>query len=243
MFSLCIPTMDRFDKFLSKYLPEYIKNDLITEIIIHDENGNDIKKIKESNIKSEKLKLFSNKERLGPFLNKLESCKKAQNTWIALIDSDNFASEEYFIKAKEYLEKNKPGELTILAPSWARPNFDYRKLENLIYKKGNFKNTKEEEKRKNTNSECCMNTGNCIINKKLIDIINLDKEKDNIKQSSACDVIYFNTLLFEQTDMEMHIVKDMYYDHVVHDGSIYMETCNRHKKFNNYVYNRFRKLK
>ena len=40
MFSLCIPTMDRFDKFLSRYLPKYLANEYINEIIITDENGN-----------------------------------------------------------------------------------------------------------------------------------------------------------------------------------------------------------
>ena len=46
MFSLCIPTMDRFDNFLSKYLPKYLENEYINEIVITDENGNDIEKIK-----------------------------------------------------------------------------------------------------------------------------------------------------------------------------------------------------
>ena len=41
MFSLCIATMDRYDTFLSKNLPKYLANDLISEIIITDENGND----------------------------------------------------------------------------------------------------------------------------------------------------------------------------------------------------------
>ena len=42
MFSLCIPTMDRFD-FLKTYLQEYIENELIDEIIITDEKS-DIQK-------------------------------------------------------------------------------------------------------------------------------------------------------------------------------------------------------
>ena len=46
MFSLCIPTMERFDIFLSRYLPKYLANEYINEIIITDENGNDIEKIK-----------------------------------------------------------------------------------------------------------------------------------------------------------------------------------------------------
>ena len=45
MFSLCIPTINRYDDFLSKYLPLYLDNEHIDEIIISDENGEDAKKI------------------------------------------------------------------------------------------------------------------------------------------------------------------------------------------------------
>lgn len=45
MFSVCIPTMNRYDNYLSKFLPLYLKNNLIDEIIISDENGNDYNKI------------------------------------------------------------------------------------------------------------------------------------------------------------------------------------------------------
>ena len=60
MFSLCIPTMDRFDTFLSKYLPKYLKNELISEIIIGDENGADVDKINKHFPDNAKLKLFKN---------------------------------------------------------------------------------------------------------------------------------------------------------------------------------------
>ena len=59
MFTLCIPTIDRFDKFLSRYLPEYINNSLINEIIITDENGNDIDKIDSTNQTVNALPLIS----------------------------------------------------------------------------------------------------------------------------------------------------------------------------------------
>ena len=41
MFSLCIPTMDRFDSFLKGFLEKYLTFELIDEIIITDENGID----------------------------------------------------------------------------------------------------------------------------------------------------------------------------------------------------------
>lgn len=45
MFSLCIPTMERFDTFLKVNLLKYLDDKNIDEIIICDETGNDIDKI------------------------------------------------------------------------------------------------------------------------------------------------------------------------------------------------------
>lgn len=246
MFSLCIPTIDRFDSFLKKYLIKYLDNELINEIIITDENGNDIEKIKKE-FSNEKLVLIKNDKVLGPFLNKLKACSYAKNEWIALIDSDNFADKDYFIIAKSYLENNiKEQKNIILAPCKARPNFDYSHLSGLIYKKGNFAKNKniEESLKKPSNCGSCvlMNTGNYIINKFLIDNININNEEHNIPMSSSCDVIYFNTLLFEQLDLNMHVVPNMEYDHVVHNGSIYTQTHVKFANFANLVHNRYYNL-
>ena len=139
MFSLCIPTMDRFDIFLSRYLVKYLDNEYINEIIITDENGNDIEKIKNMFGDNNKLVLIKNEKCLEPFLNKLKVCSLAKNEWIVLMDSDNFAYKDYFIVAKKYIEE-KIGEQKniILAPSKARTNFDYSHLSGFIYKKGEF---------------------------------------------------------------------------------------------------------
>lgn len=245
MFSLCIPTIDRFDKFLVKYLPNYINNNLINEIIISDENGNDITKIQKT-FNSNKLRLFKNEKILGPFLNKLSACSKASNEWIVLIDSDNFANEKYFQIANEYINNNVLGKNIVLAPCFAKPSFNFSHLSGFIYKKDSFKSNKEIENAKINrhfyNSEVLMNTGNYIINKYLIDNINLKNETENIKKSAACDVIYFNTLLFEQLDLNLHVVPNLEYNHVVHNGSIYIQTHQQHSDFNSYVHKRYRNL-
>ena len=249
MFSLCIPTMDRFEAFLSHYLPKYLNNELINEIIITDENGNDYGLISKHFPDNSKLKLFKNETHLGPLLNKLHACSKASNEWIVLIDSDNFADINYFSVAKKYIndcvgehEKN-----IILAPSKAMPNFNYSHLSGIIFKKGNFQQNKcIENERINSSfsgSETLMNTGNYVLNKFLINNLNLLNESHHIHLSSACDVIYLNTLLFEQLDLNMHIVSGLEYSHVVHNGSIYMKTHNDHAQFNNFVHQRYKNLK
>ncbi len=237
MFTLCIPTMDRFDKFLVKYLPKYLENEYIDEIIITDENGNDVEQIKTCFAENNKLVLVKNESRLGPFLNKIKACSFAKNEWIVLMDSDNFADTDYFIRAKDYIENNINGEKNIaLAPSFARPNFNYYHLSGSILKKGNFNDTIK------TQSGVLINTGNYVINKYLVDNLDSSNETDNIPKSSACDVIYFNTLLFEQLDLNIHVVSGLEYDHVVHDGSIYSQTCNVYPDFNYLIYSRYHSL-
>jgi hypothetical protein len=236
--------MDRYDTFLKKSISEYLENELISEIIITDETGNDVNKIRQD-FNNIKLNLFVNSKILGPFLNKLEACKYAKNEWIVLMDSDNFADKNYFIKSKEYIDNViKYEKNIILSPCKAKPNFNYSHLSGFIYKKGEFNNNKKKEIINNDfgSSEMLMNTGNYVINKYLIDNINLENESENISKSPSCDVIYFNTLLFEHMDLNMHVVDGMEYEHVVHDGSTYLKNCDIHRNFNESVYSRYRNL-
>ena len=165
MFSLCIPTMDRFDNFLIRYLPEYLSNEYIDEIVITDENGNDIEKIKNYFPNNEKMVLIKNDIVLGPFLNKHKACSIAKNEWIALIDSDNFADKNYFITAKKYIEEHiQLQKNVILSPSIGKPVFDFSHLSGFIFTKENMKENREIEKQiiktHNVTSETLFNLGN-----------------------------------------------------------------------------------
>lgn len=243
MFSLCIPTMDRFDQFLSINLVNYLENEYIHEIIITDENGKDIEKIKSAFPNNDKLVLVKNEKQLGPFSNKLKVCSLAKNEWIVLMDSDNFANKEYFKIAYDYIVTLGNQKNIILAPCKAQPNFDYSHLSGFIYKKDSFsKNNQLENQIKqphNTSSDVLMNTGNYVINKYLIDNLNLSNEENTL---SPCDVIYFNTLLFEQLDLHMHVVSNLVYDHVVHNGSTYIQTAHNYHHFNEAIHKRYYNL-
>ena len=240
-FSLCIPTMDRYNDFLSINLPEYINNPFIDEIIISDENGNDITKIKKYIKNLNKFKFNINKNRLGAFYNKLMCCKLAKNEWIAIIDSDNFADINYFKIANDFL-KTLINKNIILAPSAAKPHFDFSMFSGKCLKKGNFKNIPNLK----NNGDILINTGNYIINKYLIDnFILSDEDKILIENSNACDVILFNTLLFEKLNLNMYVVPNLYYNHTIHKDSTYLNYYKRtqntiqsvHKKYYNLLDN------
>lgn len=237
-FSLCITTMDRYDNFLSVNLPKYINNYFIDEIVICDENGNDVRKIKQNIKNIEKIRFYINDKRKGAFYNKLSCCKLAKNEWIALIDSDNFADIDYFTEANDYLKNIKKlnNKNIILSPSFAKPNFDFRILSNVCLKKGNFKNIPNYRQ----NTRTLINAGNYIINKYLVENLKLhDKDKPLIENSNACDVVLFNTLLFEQLNLEMYIVPNMNYEHVVHPKSTYLLESKKTDKEIKIVYKRY----
>ncbi len=247
MFSLCIPTMNRFDSFLKENLKKYLKNKYINEIVICDENGEDIRKINEEFPNNDKLKLFINEKRLGPFLNKIKACQKAKNEWLVLMDSDNFADVNYFKTVNNYVLNKNLQKTTILSPCWAKPRFNYSHLSGEIFKKGNFEKIKNKEKnlsKEYVNSQTLMNTGNYVLNKYIIDNLDLTNEINNLQFSHSCDVIYMNTLFFEQYDtMELHVLENLHYSHVVHDGSVYVQYHSKFRNFNNFIYNRYNKLK
>ena len=113
LFSLCIPTMNRFDDFLDQYLEIYLdmKNKgIIDEIIVCDETGEDYQRILEKYNKGDPngpIQLYKNETRLGVFKNKIRVASYAKDgNFIALIDSDNFVNRNYFEVAKNYILKN-----------------------------------------------------------------------------------------------------------------------------------------
>lgn len=235
MFSLCIATMNRFETFLKKNLPRYLQNPLISEIVISDENGEDAEKIKTefSSSMNQKLFLYVNEKRLGPFLNKLNALRKSKGQWVCLMDSDNFADEQYFLNAKNYIEEKQiEPDFTMLMPSFAKPQFNYKHLPEVF-------SLEEPGKPYLT----CFNTGNFILSRNLFENINLEGEDDFISHSSSCDVIYFNTLLIEQLPYtKIYIPRTLEYEHTVHKGSIYLQTYKQEKQYNELAQQRFLSL-
>lgn len=222
--------MDRY-KFLSKNLPKYLCNDLINEIIISDENGNDANQIEKDFINSDKIKVFRNKSILGPFLNKITVCKYASNEWIALIDSDNFAKKKYFLQAKRYIEDIITEKNIILSPC-SSTSYDFSHLSGKIITKYDH-------------AEGLLNNGNYILNKYLIDNFDLKyavNDKINLQSSFPSDTAYMNMLLFKHLDMKMHVVPDMIYEHVIHKGSIWIQKSDEYKDVNHLIFNLYKEM-
>jgi hypothetical protein len=238
--------MDRFDDFLSKYIPKYLENDFIDEIVITDENGNDAKKLNNLYSNNVKMKIYINKTKLGPFLNKINCCLKSSNEWIALIDSDNFAEEDYFKNMTEFIEKEKPNKTSILSPDHVKGyHFDWRVFSNEsnVLNKETFtflKKTEDNLKKPHNHSSLCVlfNLGNYVLNQYLVKNVNINSLQKLINESSSFDVILFNYLCFEQMNMNLFFVKNTGYIHNIHEGSIYKKTTGKNQVIlSNNIYN------
>jgi len=231
LISLCIPTLNRFDKFLQANCVEYVKfldEGLIDEIVICDENGNDYDKMIKYDlfkkyIQNGKLRLFKNNEILGVFSNKLKVCSLARNNYIALIDSDNFCERNYFNVGIDYIIDNGLNNTNnnfILAPSFAKPNFNFKLFQDHIINRNNIKQFLNGNQ-----FGVLINTGNYILTKDIINNIKFTNNKNILTKISACDVMFFNLLVFKQfNNFNFHIVKNLEYEHAIHDDSEYLKT-------------------
>jgi hypothetical protein len=106
----------------------------------------------------------------------------------------------------------------LLSPSFAKPNFNLKQFENAVVKRETI------EKYENiTGFSLLMNLGNYIVSKNITD--NIKYDVNLLKNISACDVQYFNLLAFRQfSNLEFHVIKDLEYQHVVHNDSEYLKT-------------------
>ena len=223
--SLCITTMDRWE-FLKVSLPKYLDNPYIDEIIICDENGNDKSIIDSIYADNKKIRTFKNDCVLGAFFNKRRVVSLANNEFVCLMDSDNFAPISYFETWEKYLNGAQPDINTVYSPSKTtkqanHPGFDLSELNNLIINKNNMKYCWKNYR--STLVAC--NIGNYIISKTLM----IKAEPYDLAMainSKSLDVLYQNYLLFTLGDCNLVIIPNMEYDHIVHDGSYYSKTSH-----------------
>jgi hypothetical protein len=162
-FSLAIPTMDRYDKYLKNNLPKYIQNEYIREIVICDENGNDYEKIQKDFGDINKIKLFKNDKRLGPLRNKIKTMSLCSCDHIALIDSDNYADYDYFESAMTF----GTCQSTILLPSYSLPRVEFTEMQ--IFNPINKNNWYDSVLTKNSFQK--FNDGNGIYPKSFVNAI------------------------------------------------------------------------
>ena len=232
-YSLCIPTMRRW-AFLETYIPQYLENPFIDEIVLVDETGEDFIEISAKYSSEPKIRVYQNEKRLGPFLNKVKCMKCAKNNWICLVDSDNFVDVEYF---KRITELSPLEEDTVYSPSFAAPTFDFRNFNGLLLTKESIAEIYKTDVY--LRLEMLLNTGNYVLSKKAVDVLSRYEENTLSSSCSTIDVLYANYLLL-QNRFKLYIVPDLTYTHVVHEGSIFLQESNEKRNINMYMGSLFR---
>lgn len=237
--SLCIPTYNRFDQFLSSNIPKYLANPYIDEIVISDEDGSDIQKIKDTYPNEAKLKLFQNPSRLGPFRNKDMAVSYASNEWVCLMDSDNFAPVSYFEAWIDYIKDNSVGKKNVYLPirTIPQPNhggFNYTEFQGVQLEKSNVKIHNIEK------MNCMLNTGNYIFHRdNFLETKNIMPELHS--RLDVQDVFFKNALLL-MNNSKLIIVPNMMYDHIVHGGSFFTNNVTNFQYAYNTIMNIYRSM-
>ena len=223
--SICIPTMDRWDLHLKDYIPQYLTCELIDEIVISDENGNDVAKIKNAFPDNPKLRLFVNSIKIGAFSNKEKSVSLARNEWVALIDSDNFAPQDYFEAWRSYISINGADPFTVYCPEHTITThgghcLNYKNLTNTVIDNTNIKSLLNVP-----NVECVINTGNYIVNRlHYLSAKYTDLPKVCYQNNAwECKLKSFFMIKY---GLKLIVIKDMVWFHGISTTSLYSATID-----------------
>lgn len=212
--TLAITTHNRpamtFDAF-----EQVLDHEAITEILIVD----DCSELSNQTLLSDLIKtmppkvhLITNLSNLGCYHNKRNAVARAQNDWVILLDSDNVIDNSYVDALVSEIWRDN----LILAPEFARPHFDYRGFTNQTIDSENVRGYVSQNK-----FDCLINTCNYFVNREWY----LKVWQDH-KEPWTADTLFHNYNHLKAGG-KIKVVKDMQYEHLVHDGSHYKE--NMHK--------------
>lgn len=215
MISLCITTYNRYEMLMESFA-QVLDNDLISEIVIVDDCS-DIAiydKILAATFNMPKVRLIRNSENLGMSLNKKKAIESATNPWCIIFDSDNIIGPDYL----EALDRLRVLDATtIYCPSFAKPQFDFRKYEGWhILHAGNVM--------QDPMGECLLNCCNYVVNRE--EYLRVYRHNPDMK---GTDTIWFNYLWLKAGN-SFYVVPGMEYMHTVHDGSGFLQNVQYNMK-------------
>lgn len=217
--SLCITTYNRYDLLKESYA-QVIDDPRISEIIIVDDCSTEpgIKE-KVNSLAGGKVKVFHQVRNQGMSRNKCDAIAYASNPWVIIFDSDNIIGPDYLDAFFTFLDTWEDPYAShsirnnfIFCPSWAKPEFDFRKYE---MKQFGAKDAAKEIKSDIFN--LCLNCCNCIVNRDFY----LKTYQYN-EQHIASDTIWHSYNHLKVGGL-FYIVPSMHYYHRVHKGSGFLQ--------------------
>jgi glycosyltransferase involved in cell wall biosynthesis len=164
----------------------------------------------------EKISLYRNPENLGMSRNKAHAISLCKSDWVCILDSDNVIDNDY---VEAFENEVIYYEFVIYAPSFARPNFDYRKYEGKHFHSHNIKEHLNESE-----FSCMINTCNYVVNKR-----RYARTYTHNPEMKETDTHWFNYLHMHDGG-GIKIVPGMEYQHLVHPGSGWMQNAHYNMK-------------
>lgn len=214
--SLAITTYNRFD-LLIKSFSKVLTDPRITEIIISDDASDpeffiplvDFIQSLPSNVTIPTL--YRQPRNVGMALNKRKAVELCYNEAVILLDSDNVIDSSYIDAVVNQQDRFEHGN-TILCPSFARPNFNFRSYNNCYINRYNAHKSMNDEA-----FRCLLNCCNYVVPRtKYLEVFQHDT---TVK---ATDTIAFNYQWLKKLCM-FFVVPGMEYDHLVHNGSGFLQ--------------------
>ncbi len=192
----------------------------IHEIVISVDKSSpeDVKKIQTATKAYKKVKIFVSDTKLFVLKNKMKAVSLCNTDWVALIDSDNVVSGQYF---GSWLKEPHIKDM-IYCPERGISVLDYSDFVNVTLGLGVIAyNFATRSKDVTDNLSMLLNTGNYILHRETW-LRSLQTEENH--DPAAADVYYANyhCLL---SGMVLRVVKGMTYHHTVHRGSTYLQTA------------------
>lgn len=211
--SIAIPTYERFEMLFESFEKVY-NDDRVSEIVIVDDASNiDLyEKIREKSFKLSKINLYRNANNRDCYTNKYTAMSFCTNDFVVLLDSDNIIDMSYIDKIFEHEWQEK----RILAPTFAMPQFDYRKFSGLIIDRKNVHEYMDKPM-----FSTALNTCNYFVNTNQY-LKSWDGEVNPVTADSI-----FMAYQWLNRGGEIHFVDGLEYFHRVHPGSHYQNNVSR----------------
>lgn len=216
MISLCITNYNRYEMLLESFA-QLLEDDRISEIVIVDDCSDiaTYDKVLAATFYMPKVRLIRNAENLGMSLNKKKAIESAKNDWCCILDSDNVIGPDYL---DAMFTTSLPWDhTTIYCPSFAKPQFDFRKYAGWHILHG-------EAVIDDSMGECLFNACNYIVNRS--EYLRVYEHNPEMK---GTDTIWFNYLWLKAGN-SFYVVPGMEYMHRVWNGSGFLADCEYNMK-------------
>lgn len=229
MLSIAIPTMRRWT-FLKDSLPQYLQYDSVKEVVVCDETGEDAKEILSSSFANHpKLKVVVNEKQLGIYFNKRKAGLLCTAPYVAILDSDNIFTEQWFEVLFDELEKiQEKQSLDTCTLMFGSATFKSITISSGQMKQpcSHFEGLKISSKTWNEMFSKpywnhLLNDGNWVVPRKAILSWPLNIPSEYEAGATYCDALYSLRCMI-QAGYTIYYLPDLEYIHTVHSGSSWL---------------------